>query len=46
VYRAAPAFGEHSSEVLIEAGFEPSEVAALRDAGVVIEREAPVASAT
>jgi formyl-CoA transferase len=46
VYRAAPAFAEHSSEVLIEAGFEPSEVAALRDAGVVIERDAPVASAT
>ena len=38
-YRAAPAFGEHSSEVLLEAGLSVDEVAALCAAGVVHEYE-------
>jgi len=39
VYRAAPAFGEHSSEVLLEAGLSVDEVAALCASGVVHEHE-------
>jgi len=35
VRRAAPALGEHSDEVLIEAGFAPGDVTALREAGIV-----------
>ncbi len=34
-YRAAPAYGEHSSEVLIEAGYDLDEIAALCADGVV-----------
>jgi formyl-CoA transferase len=45
VYRSAPAYGQHSSEVLVEAGFSVDEVAALREAGVVDEREPAVAPA-
>ena len=37
-YRPAPAYGEHSTEVLIEAGLTISEVASLCAAGVVDER--------
>jgi formyl-CoA transferase len=33
--RAAPAFGQHSAEVLAEAGYSAAEIAALRDAGVI-----------
>jgi len=38
-YRPAPAYGEHSSEVLIEGGLSVEEVAALCAAGVVDARE-------
>lgn len=38
VQRAAPALGEHSAEVLVEAGFPAPEVAALVEAGVVLQR--------
>lgn len=41
-YRPAPAYGEHSSEVLIEAGLTVTEIAALCNAGIVEEREAAV----
>jgi alpha-methylacyl-CoA racemase len=33
--REAPALGQHSDEVLIEAGYAPEDVRALREAGVV-----------
>jgi len=35
VRREAPTLGQHSDEVLIEAGYAPEDVEALRDAGVV-----------
>jgi crotonobetainyl-CoA:carnitine CoA-transferase CaiB-like acyl-CoA transferase len=35
-YRAAPRFGEHSIEVLQEAGYTAAEIARLRDDGVTI----------
>jgi formyl-CoA transferase len=35
VERAAPALGQHSDEVLGEAGYAPDDVRALREAGVV-----------
>ena len=38
VQRAAPALGEHSAEVLVEAGFSAPEIAALCEAGVVLQR--------
>lgn len=38
VQRAAPALGEHSAEVLVEAGFGAPEIAALCEAGVVLQR--------
>jgi len=38
VQRSAPALGEHSAEVLVEAGFPAPEVAALVEAGVVLQR--------
>lgn len=31
----APGLGEHTNEVLAEAGFEPDRIAALRDAGII-----------
>ena len=39
VQRAAPALGEHSAEVLIEAGLTPDAVAELVAAGVIFERQ-------
>jgi len=39
VQRAAPALGEHSIEVLLEAGMSPEAVAALVEASVVFERD-------
>jgi crotonobetainyl-CoA:carnitine CoA-transferase CaiB-like acyl-CoA transferase len=33
--RPGPALGEHTDEVLREAGFAPDEIAALHDAGAV-----------
>ena len=39
VQRSAPALGEHSSEVLVEAGLSAESVAALVEAGVVFEQE-------
>ena len=44
VYRPAPTYGEHSSEVLIEAGLTVDEIAALCSAGVVHERETAATS--
>jgi crotonobetainyl-CoA:carnitine CoA-transferase CaiB-like acyl-CoA transferase len=44
VYRPAPAYGEHSSEILVEAGFDVNEVAALCADGVVHERNAELAT--
>lgn len=38
VQRAAPALGEHSAEVLVEAGFTAAEVAALCEAGTILQR--------
>lgn len=38
VQRAAPALGEHSAELLVEAGFAPEEVSQLCDAGVLVQR--------
>lgn len=38
VQRAAPALGEHSAEVLVEAGFGPAEVSELCEQGVLIQR--------
>lgn len=38
VQRAAPALGEHSAEILVEAGFEPAEIARLCEAGVLVQR--------
>src|SRR3954463_2756635 len=35
VARRAPQLGEHTDEVLIEAGFSPAEIAALRAAGAI-----------
>ena len=34
--RAGPGLGEHTDEVLAEAGFGNAEIAALRDAGVIV----------
>jgi crotonobetainyl-CoA:carnitine CoA-transferase CaiB-like acyl-CoA transferase len=34
-YRGPPGFGEHTEAVLAEAGFDPREIAGLRDDGVV-----------
>ena len=45
-YRPAPAYGEHSSEVLLEAGFTVTEVTALCEVGIVEDREAAVAVGT
>ena len=39
VQRSAPALGEHSSEVLVEAGLSAESVAELIEAGVVYERD-------
>jgi crotonobetainyl-CoA:carnitine CoA-transferase CaiB-like acyl-CoA transferase len=33
--RPAPALGEHTEEVLAEAGYGPEWIAALREAGVI-----------
>ncbi|MFG1812236.1 CaiB/BaiF CoA transferase family protein [Kribbella sp. NPDC049174] len=41
VERGAPLVGEHSSELLGEAGFSPDEIAKLLDAGVVTETRLP-----
>ncbi len=38
VQRAAPALGEHSAEVLVEAGFPAAEVAALCEDGIILQR--------
>ena len=38
--RAAPALGEHTAEVLTEAGFSAEEVAALIEAGAAAETNA------
>jgi len=35
VRRHAPLIGEHGDEVLLEAGYSPAEVAALREAGAL-----------
>jgi crotonobetainyl-CoA:carnitine CoA-transferase CaiB-like acyl-CoA transferase len=35
VHAAAPRLGEHGDAVLVEAGFGPGEIAALRDAGIL-----------
>jgi crotonobetainyl-CoA:carnitine CoA-transferase CaiB-like acyl-CoA transferase len=34
--RQPPRMGEHSAQVLAEAGFSPAEVAALAEAGVIV----------
>ncbi len=39
--RPAPGFGEQSREILLELGFDQSEVAALIEAGAVLETAAP-----
>jgi crotonobetainyl-CoA:carnitine CoA-transferase CaiB-like acyl-CoA transferase len=44
VYRSAPAYGEHSTEILIEAGFDVDEVATLCSSGIVEARETAVAA--
>lgn len=38
VQRAAPALGEHSAEVLVEAGFSTAEIATLCEAGTILQR--------
>ena len=38
VQRSAPALGEHSAELLIEAGFAPEEVSRLCEDGVLVQR--------
>ena len=38
VQRAAPALGEHSAQILIEAGCPPEEVAKLCTEGVLVQR--------
>ncbi len=38
VQRAAPALGEHSAQVLVEAGFSAPEIAALCEGGVILQR--------
>jgi len=36
LHRQPPQVGEHNSDILTEAGFTPSEIASLQDAGVVV----------
>ncbi len=38
VQRAAPALGEHSAELLVEAGFSAAEIATLCEAGTILQR--------
>jgi crotonobetainyl-CoA:carnitine CoA-transferase CaiB-like acyl-CoA transferase len=38
VQRAAPALGEHTLEILAEAGVSPAELAALTECGVLVAR--------
>jgi len=40
VQRAAPALGEHSAQVLLEAGFPPEEISRLCEDGVLVQRVA------
>ena len=35
LHRSSPALGEHTEEVLLEAGYSPAEIAALRSEGII-----------